>query len=49
MMSKKESDNWTEEERKRVVAVFEWLLKEDKKQNPELYRDTFVDVENPRK
>lgn len=48
-MSKKESDNWTEEERKRVVAVFEWLLKEDKKQNPELYRDTFVDVENPRK
>lgn len=37
MMSKKESDNWTEEERKRVVAVFEWLLKEDKKQNPENY------------
>ncbi len=29
---------WTTEERDRIVAVFEWLLKEDKKQNPEKYR-----------
>ncbi len=27
----------TDEERTRLVAVFEWLLKEDKKQNPENY------------
>jgi len=25
----------TDEERTRLVAVFEWLLNEDKKQNPE--------------
>lgn len=30
-------DNWTPEERDRVVRVFEWLLKEDRKQNPNLY------------
>ncbi len=28
----------TNEERTRLVAVFEWLLKEDKKQNPENYQ-----------
>ena len=27
----------TQEERERLVAVFEWLLKEDKKQNPQNY------------
>lgn len=30
--------DWTPEERERFVSVFEWLLKEDKKQNPEKYR-----------
>jgi hypothetical protein len=34
---KKNPNNWTPEERGRVVRVFEWLLKEDKKQNPDLY------------
>ncbi|NCN11690.1 hypothetical protein GW937_00015 [Candidatus Kaiserbacteria bacterium] len=29
--------NWTSEERGRLVSAFEWLLKEDKKQNPEKY------------
>lgn len=29
---------WTEEERERVVQVFAWLLKEDRKQNPHLYQ-----------
>ena len=29
--------DWTNEERERVVKVFEWLLKEDKEQNPENY------------
>ena len=28
---------WTEEERQNVVNVFSWLLKEDRKQNPENY------------
>ena len=28
----------TDEERKRLVEVFTWLLKEDKKQNPENYK-----------
>lgn len=27
----------TNEERNRLIAVFEWLLKEDRKQNPENY------------
>jgi hypothetical protein len=30
--------DWTEEERQNVVNVFAWLLKEDKKQNPHLYK-----------
>ena len=30
--------NWTEEERARAVSVFQWLLKEDKKQDPDLYK-----------
>jgi hypothetical protein len=30
--------NWTEEETQNVVNVFAWLLKEDKKQNPHLYK-----------
>lgn len=31
-------NEWTTEERDRIVAVFEWLLKEDRKQNPENYQ-----------
>ena len=42
--------DWTPEERERVVKVFEWLLKEDKKQNPHLYkkpkRSSRVDMVN---
>lgn len=35
---KKNPKNWTKEETDRVVAVFKWLLDEDKKQNPHLYK-----------
>lgn len=35
---KRNPDNWTKEELDRVVKVFEWLIKEDKKQNPHLYK-----------
>lgn len=34
--------NWTEEETQNVVNVFAWLLKEDKKQNPHLYKKTKI-------
>jgi hypothetical protein len=34
---KKNPKNWTKEETDRVVAVFQWLLDQDKKQNPHLY------------
>ncbi len=29
--------DWTNEEREQVVKVFEWLIRQDKKQNPEKY------------
>lgn len=29
--------NWTKEESDRVVAVFQWLLDQDRNQNPHLY------------
>jgi hypothetical protein len=32
--------NWTEEERDRVVGLFQLLLKIDKRQNPDLYKTT---------
>jgi hypothetical protein len=35
---KRNPDNWTTEERDRVVDVFQWLLEQDKKQNPDLYK-----------
>ena len=34
----KEIKKWTTEERDRVMSVFAWLLKQDKKQNPHLYK-----------
>ncbi len=34
---KKNPNNWTQEERDRVVGVFQWLLDQDRKQNPHLY------------
>ena len=37
-MDIKNISDWTDEERERVVNVFAWLLKEDKKQNPHLYK-----------
>lgn len=36
-MSKINPTEWTDEERNKVVSIFGWLLKEDKKQNPHLY------------
>lgn len=35
---KRNLKNWTDEERDRVVGVFELLLKMDKKQNPDRYK-----------
>ncbi|MEN9551950.1 MAG: hypothetical protein RI935_327 [Candidatus Parcubacteria bacterium] len=35
---KRNPDNWTKEELDRVVKVFEWLIKEDRKQNPHHYQ-----------
>lgn len=32
------NNDCTDEERERVVNVFTWLLKEDKKQNSDLYK-----------
>ncbi len=37
-MPKTHNHNWTDEERDRIVTVFEWLLKEDRKQSPENYQ-----------
>ena len=34
---KRNPDNWTNEELDRVVSVFQWLLDQDRKQNPHLY------------
>ncbi len=34
---KRNPKNWTKEENDRVVAVFQWLLDQDRKQNPHLY------------
>lgn len=30
--------NLTNEDRQKLVSAFAWLIQEDKKQNPELYR-----------
>ncbi|MDD4931288.1 MAG: hypothetical protein PHG66_04075 [Candidatus Colwellbacteria bacterium] len=35
---KRNPKNWTEEERDRVVGLFQLLLKIDKRQNPDLYK-----------
>lgn len=35
---KRNPKNWTKEETDRVVAVFQWLLEQDKKQNPDRYK-----------
>ena len=37
---KKNPKNWNQEERDRFVGVFQWLLDQDKKQNPHLYIKT---------
>ena len=37
-MKKIKFDDFTQEEKDTVVNVFTWLLKEDKKQNPHLYK-----------
>ena len=34
---RKDPKNWTQEEKDRYVAVFKWLLEQDRKQNPHLY------------
>ena len=35
---KKNPNNWTQEERDRVVGFFDLLIKMDKEQNPALYK-----------
>ncbi|MBP7846340.1 MAG: hypothetical protein KA007_02775 [Candidatus Pacebacteria bacterium] len=35
---KRDLKNWTKEETDRVVAVFQWLLDQDRKQNPDRYK-----------
>lgn len=35
---KKNSNNWTQEERDRLVSLFDLLLKIDKRQNPNMYK-----------
>lgn len=35
---KRNPKNWTKEETDRVVAVFQWLLEQDKKQNLDRYK-----------
>ena len=35
---KRNPKNWTKEETDRMVAVFQWLLEQDKKQNPDRYK-----------
>jgi len=37
---KRNPEDWTEEERDRVVGLFRLLLKIDKRQNPDLYKTT---------
>jgi hypothetical protein len=37
---KRDPKNWTKEETDRVVAVFQWLLDQDRKQNPDRYKLT---------
>lgn len=34
---KRNPKNWNKEESDRVVAVFQWLLDQDRKQNPDFY------------
>ena len=41
---KKNPNNWTQEERDRVVEVFQWLLDQDRKQNPHLYTKSYSRV-----
>ncbi len=35
---KRNPENWTKEELDNVVNAFQWLLEQDKKQNPDLYK-----------
>lgn len=35
---KKNPNNWTTEERDRIVGFFDLLIKMDKEQNPDLYK-----------
>ncbi len=35
---KRNPKNWNKEELDNVVRVFQWLLEQDKKQNPDLYK-----------
>ncbi len=44
---KRNPKNWTKEETNRVVAVFQWLLEQDRKQNPD--RDKNSTAQRPSK
>jgi len=39
---KRNPKNWTKEETGRVVAVFQWLWEQDKKQNPDRYKNLLL-------
>lgn len=39
-IDKRNPNNWTNEERDRVVGAFNLLIEMDKKQNPHLYKKT---------
>lgn len=41
---KRNPKNWSKEETDRVVAVFQWLLEQDKKQNPDWYKKPSAQV-----
>lgn len=37
MKDKKDINNCTQEEKDRIVGAFQWLIEEDRRQNPHLY------------
>jgi hypothetical protein len=36
---KRKPNNWTKEETDNIVNAFKWLIEQDKKQNPDLYKN----------
>jgi hypothetical protein len=38
IVKKNENTDWSTEDKQKLVEVFAWLIQEDKKQNPNLYK-----------